>query len=236
MTLAYCINTYNSFETCKNAIHAVMRSSHIPDKLVIIDDSGSGASLPELVPVLTEYYNNGYREIQVWVHDRQCGVAASWNQFLSTVDTTHIIIANDDVYPHVDAIKIIYEAMLAKPDDIFFAGEEASGNSFSFFGMPREKFINAGGFFDECFFPAYFEDNSKSREITLAGYNHIFVSGVTYDHVGSSTLHTYTPEQTRQHHMDFERNKAIYKMMWGGCVGEEVHHSKWNGEKPPWEK
>lgn len=234
MTLAYCINTFNSFDRCVEAVHAVMKNSVLPDKLIIIDDSGTAAALDKLIPVLTHYYESGYTEIQVWVHDHQCGVAASWNQFIRDADTDYVLIANDDVFPHVDSIARMITAAKEHADDIFFAGDGYSGNSFSFFMVPRVKFVDAVGYFDECFFPSYFEDNAKSREITLAGYKHIFVDGATYDHVGSSTLHAYTPEQTRQHHHNFERNKAIYIAMWGGAVGEEVYHIKWNGEPPPW--
>src|SRR4051812_322783 len=95
-TLTYAINTFNSFDRCVEAIHAVMRSSVLPDQLIIIDDSGTGAALEKVVPVLTEYYTSGYKNILCWVHDRQCGVAASWNQFLRDSTTDYVLIANDD--------------------------------------------------------------------------------------------------------------------------------------------
>lgn len=228
MSLAYCIPTFNSFERCEEAIRSVMRSSLKPDALIIIDDSGTGASLTRLVPVLAEYHNAG-QTVLLWVHERRCGVATSWNQFMrDTAAYDRVIIANDDVFVHPDTIQRMMIAADEQPDEVFFAGDGHSGNTFSFFLLTRKGYDEIGPF-DERFFPAYFEDNDYSRRITLAGYKHVMVDGAIYDHIGSSTLKSYSREEEQLHHQQFRANEDYYKYKWGGPPHKELYHLPFNG-------
>lgn len=229
MTLAYCIPTYNSFARCVQAINAVMQSSVLPDKLIIIDDSGTGASLSTIIPTLQAH--DTYGAFQVWVHEQRCGVARSWNHFLAAADTDLVLIANDDAMPHRDTIKRMLESVDEHPDDIFFCGDGSAGNAFSFFLIKRAPFIEKIGWFDENFFPAYFEDDDMSRRITLAGFAHVFVNGATYDHVGSSTLHTYNRYEQQLHHEQFRANERYFIAKWGGKPREAIYHTPFNRQE-----
>jgi GT2 family glycosyltransferase len=221
--IAYCIPTYNSFDRCVEAIHAVMRGTVIPDKLIIADDSGTGAALEVLVPVLKEYHEQG-RIVSLLVHERRCGVAASWNQLMQTTDCEYTIIANDDAIVHVHTIEAFITAAREQPDQVFFAGDGYSGNTFSLFLLTRTGYDKIG-VFDETFFPAYFEDNDYSRRITLAGYKHVIVDKATYGHVGSSTLHRYSDAEREKHHQQFRANRDYYLYKWGGEPGKEIYHT-----------
>jgi len=227
-TVCYCIPTFNRADKCVEAIHAVMRSSRKPDQLIIIDDSGTQAALPIIMPVLSAYYDDGFTNLAVLLHDRQCGVSASWNQFLVAADTDYVLIANDDVCPHERTIELMVKYAEKSPKDIFFCGDGDSGNAFSFFMVPRQKYIDTIGGFDENFFPAYFEDNDADERIRRAGYKLVFVPKATYDHTASSTLNAYTPAQMQQHHRNFERNREYFKTKWGGLPGATVYTHAFN--------
>lgn len=226
MTVAFCIPTYNSFDKCVEAIHAVMRSSLIPDLLVIIDDSGTGASLPTLVPVLSEYHQQG-RNVLLWVHERRCGVATSWNQFFRDTNHDYVIIGNDDAIVHTHTIEQLVNTANEYPEEIFFPADGQNGNTFSLFLLTRRGYELIGEF-DEVFWPAYFEDDDYSRRITLAGFKHMNVIGASYDHAGSSTLKTYTDAERQQHHVRFRANRDYFRYKWGGEPGHAIYHTPFN--------
>lgn len=203
-----------------------MASSRSPDAVIIIDDSSTGASIPAIMPVLTKYHEQGH-SVLLWVHERRCGVAASWNQFFKDTTYDALIIANDDVIVHSDTIEILIKTAEAHPEHVFFTGSDLSGNAFSLFLLTRAGY-NAIGEFDEMFFPAYFEDNDYSMRRKLAGFDHIIVADATYTHVGSATLHKYTQLEREQHHSFFRANKDYYKYKWGGEPHQELYSTPFN--------
>lgn len=104
--------------------------------------------------------------------------------------------------------------------------------SWDFFVASPELFENVG-FWDESFYPAYFEDNDFARRVNLAGgaektqYCH-----ATFEHIGSQTIKRFSPFEMQKHSMYFEMNKQRYINMWGGPPGEETYTEKWNGQEP----
>lgn len=221
----YCIPTYRSFDHCINAVLAAMQSSLLPDKYIIIDNSGDGSGTRHL-QLLVEQYNN----ITIWPQTHNLGVAVSFNVFMQELQD-HIIIANDDVFVHKDTVKTLIEAAENNPRDIFFAGSGHSGNAFSLFLLKKKGFCEIGPF-DKKFYPGYYEDNDYAYRMRLRGYSIVTVDAATYDHIGSSTIKTYDTQMMRQHHYDFTKNAQYYRSKWGGMPGEEKYTEEFgfNGE------
>ncbi len=216
--LLYCIPTLNSFDTCGKSIDAVMRGTLKPDKIYVLDNSGTGAGREYL-----RDYLHTYKNLEVHPAQHNHGVAASWNWFMHLNDKLggDCIIANDDIEVHSSTLERIVARSHEQFDQIFFAGSGESGNAFSLFMLTQlgHKLV---GPFDERFYPAYFEDNDYDRRMRMHGYSIVTVENATYDHVGSSTMAHYTPEQLAEHHKAFRKNQAYYAFKWGGPVGQET--------------
>lgn len=103
-----------------------------------------------------------------------------------------------------------------------------SSCEFAFFAVQPIVF-DIVGYWDEGFYPAYFEDNDWHYRIKLTDENKIkFIPGESY-HMVSVTLKRMTPERQNQHHRDFERNRDRYIRKWGGLPYHEVYTVPWNG-------
>lgn len=218
--LIYCIPTLKSFDLCGKSIDAVMHGSRKPDKIYVMDNSGISAAKDYLH---TMGYTSTYPNLEIITAYYNLGVAGSWNEFMRINERMggDCIIANDDIEVHHFTIEAIVERSKQDFDQIFFAGSGASGNAFSLFILTQLGYKLIGPF-DERFYPAYFEDNDYARRMSIAGYNIITVQEATYDHVGSSTLKAYTPEERDAHHRAFRKNASYYEWKWGGLVGQET--------------
>lgn len=222
--IVYCVPTYRSFDLCEESVDAVMAGSLKPDKIFILDDSGTdvGATLQNN---LLEKYPQ--QVTFVAAHERR-GVAKSWNSFFTFTDDDYLVIANDDIKVHKYSLEHIINAE-KQYHYSFICGDHASGNAFSLFLLRRDLWAKLGGF-DEQFFPAYFEDNDFFRRMQLIEHAIHTVPEASYDHVGSSTLKRYTADETLQHHSQFRANRDYYYRKWGGLPGEEVYTAPFNGK------
>jgi GT2 family glycosyltransferase len=95
---------------------------------------------------------------------------------------------------------------------------------FCVFLLKRFAFERVGRF-DERFYPAYFEDNDYHRRMKLAGIKEAFVEDTGYEHVGSATLKSFSPEETQEHHRNFVRLRELYVLKWGGLPGAEIYET-----------
>jgi GT2 family glycosyltransferase len=218
----YVIPTYKSFDLAFNGILAAMRGTVVPTSIIVIDNSGNGAATAYLEP-LVKKYNNVY----LWPQTYNLGVARSWNYAFDQIKNDYIIQANDDVEVEPRTIEYLVTAAKNNPKEIFFSGEQDSGNAFSLFLLTQRGYELIGAF-DEDFYPAYYEDDDYAYRMKLKGYRIIPVHGATYFHVGSSTLKSYTPQEMDMHHNSFRANQARYKRKWGGLPRLEEFTTAFN--------
>ncbi len=221
--LYYCIPTYKSFEECARGVHAVMKGSVAPSKVIIIDNSGDGSGTLAL-----HHLSKSYANVFIWPQTYNLGVARAWNTFHRELGEDYVIIANDDIEVHYDAIQDMYLTAKENEDAAIIFGNGNSGNAYSLFLLRHWAFERIQ--FEERFYPAYFEDNHDVRLRQLAGMKLLHAEKATYDHVGSSTLKKYTQAEMEQHHRDFRRNAIYYETIWGGLPGSERYITPYNGE------
>jgi GT2 family glycosyltransferase len=86
--------------------------------------------------------------------------------------------------------------------------------------MVRSSLFEKAGYFDEMFWPAYFEDNDFHRRMGIAGVTET-IAPCGYDHMNSATMKKYTKDELELHHERFLACRAYYVSKWGGMPGAE---------------
>lgn len=210
------IPTLNSFDTLHACIESLNAGSLVPDRIYIMDNSGGK-------------FRSDVSNVHVVDLEVNRGVSYAWNFLLSTFPTDIIVICNDDVsFEHHTFETFISERLRRNDDTFLYARCNTGDNAWSCFSHPY-TLIESVGYYDERFFPAYYEDNDMHRRIRLSG-REIACIDAAYNHVGSSTLKHYTPEELERHHAYFRSNTAYYIEKWGGLPGHEVFTHPFNGE------
>lgn len=215
MTLVLGVPTLNRYDLCEILIASACSGSMKPDLIVVVDNGGS----------FVERGHGGYGvPVQVVVPGRNLGVGPSWNllarKFL-VEDDDLLLICGDDVTLHSDAIeKLVWKARTSDAD--FVMPDPAMSKvpqMFSCF-MTRKALFEKVGFFDEKFWPAYFEDNDFHRRMKFACATEA-VAPCGYDHVNSGTMKRFSTEEMQRHHERFRACRDYYIEKWGGLPGEE---------------
>lgn len=214
--LVYGIPTYTEFDYCRRAVEGIIKnSSLVPDKVLIVDNSETGAAAQALTD-LTQKYNG---RVHIIIR-RENILSGAWNDIMQHANKDYVIIANDDVFPHPHSIAALVNAAIARPDIAMWNGSGHSGNSYSFF-LLRQFAYHIVGAFDEAFRPAYFEDNDFDWRLKCAGLIREEVPECTFDHVGSATMNGMDDARKIMHHKSFVDNRRHYQRKWGGYTGKE---------------
>ena len=138
-----------------------------------------------------------------WLHlPSNLGVAASWNLGIK-------------LFPHDPVWTFASNDMWFRPGDLERLSEAHSGSltlsqyapHFHTFAI-GENVVSRVGLFDECFYPAYFEDNDMMRRVQFAGLPIVRVD-VAPGHDNSSTLYS-DPRFTGRNAETFQRNQKLF--------------------------
>lgn len=170
------------------------------------------------------FYDYGYNR----------GLAASWNEGLHHAYTDGAdvaLIANDDAYCNPGDVDRIAEYAMSHPDAYMVDGQgyDVRDNRHDPMGLSLAAVnritIETIGYFDENFFPIYFEDIDWHRRAKLAGLSFVTTPGTYVVHQGSKSL-SVTPANL--HHLTFSLNKEYYIRKWGGDVNQEQFDTPFN--------
>lgn len=140
---------------------------------------------------------------------RNLGVAASWNAVIRS-------------YPEAEAWTLVNADITFTPGDLKLLAPAGAGvwclYQFGAFALTPDT-IDRVGWFDENFFPIYYEDNDYRYRCRLADVPVVDLPSATI-HVNSSTIHSgYWADNQRT----FPANAAYYVQKWGGPPGAETH-------------
>lgn len=174
---------------------------------------------PSLLMYSNEYscdihvINNGIRNIltppKVSVHnnERNIGVAASWNMLCDIIfkNNDHAIILNDDI--HLGVAESDIRLLIKDMPNCFIR----STQDWCAFVLPKTVYEKVGKF-DECFFPAYYEDKSYEYRMKLKGIRQIQTPNLNPFVYRSSQTLEMCPEIMELS----KKNRDIYIQMWGG--------------------
>lgn len=136
-----CIRRYDLLDAF---VASVIRGSRRPDKILLVDNGGQ--------------YDRKHPNVEVLYQGPNLGVAASWNRLLSAGAW---IISNDDVTFRQNTFAEMAGAL--ECGDLF-----VSGDGWALFGQ-RPEVAERIGFYDERFFPAYYEDTDYHVRLVEAG-------------------------------------------------------------------
>jgi GT2 family glycosyltransferase len=162
------------------------------------------------------------------------GVAGSWNIGLreySEQPDRLLIICNDDNVLQLNAVQELTALATANSEHGFYASR---GGGFSFFALVPYIAVRTVGYFDEGFYPAYFEDNDYHYRMKLAGVDFICSEHDLYElgvnGQGSQTINSnMTREQDKVSiRLGYEANHMRYKAKWGGETGQETYTTPFN--------
>jgi GT2 family glycosyltransferase len=154
-------------------------------------------------------------------NDKNIGVGPSWNwlcdQIFQVADNA--LILNDDIYLGKKEKDI---------DDLLHKKKNKgcllkSTPDWCAFILPKRIYEKVGKF-DECFYPAYYEDNSYKYRMKLQGISVLNTPDLNpLVYKNSSTL-AKDPSILE----DSKRNRQLYIEMWGGEPNQEKYKTPFN--------
>ncbi len=200
-------------------LHRCLQSiDHAADVVVVNNNTVDQGFTRELQALAME------REVTVLDQTRNLGVAASWNLIMRTgFESGHhwVFIGSNDTFLHPGSIRAAID-MPKEPNVAIWNLREAN-----FFLINRST-IDAVGWFDENFYPAYKEDQDYYYRSTLAGLKWVDVPGASANHVGSATIRSNPDYASHNQNTHFNWNLNHYKMKWGGDAAREVFKTPYN--------
>ena len=153
--------------------------------------------------------------------ENNIGVGKSWNVLCDRIFYQHncdyALILNDDIYLGKKMIEI--NEIVAKYPDSFIR----SYADWSIFIIPKSVYEKVGKF-DECFYPAYYEDKSYEYRMKLMGV----------PMVKRPELNPYQFQSSKTMEKDYsifeasKKNKQLYIEMWGGEPERETFKKPYN--------
>jgi GT2 family glycosyltransferase len=218
-----CVPTLTQYDLLEKLI----ASSKSKAQFIIMDNGGNfcpeeALDISEIEeardPAVIKFLNLSFHQNKdrvVFSPEVNLGVAASWNWFLQNIppnDGNYWIISNDDVELTENTLDIIEEYAPKNPITLPYDSEWA------FFAI-RKDTIEKVGYFDENFYPAYFEDNDYHHRMKLNNLDVVSVNELRHKHVVSATLKSYSSPRKEQHHREFRRNREYFRQKWGFIPG-----------------
>jgi GT2 family glycosyltransferase len=234
MTLILGVPTLNRYDLLNELVASAERGSLKPDRYYIVDNGGQiDVKVAEGKLVLP------MNRAIVYQPGRNLGVAASWNlilkenyekQFCAETEASTdeepiymaeertVIIAGDDIVLGDRTL----ELMVAKAREstrLFICANGAS--AWSLF-LQKPELARKIGWYDEKFWPAYYEDNDYHRRMLLAGEDYEGAVDAAVTHKRSSTIEAMSKEERTAFDVEFNKNQRYYGIKWGGPPGHET--------------
>jgi len=235
--LAIIIPVLNCLEFTKQMLPTIQTKE--PYHLIIIDNGSTDGT--------KEFFNSGNKRLLIdyFYFKENKGCSASWNfgikKAIREFDSKYFFIPNNDILLNPETIDVLLEEI--KQKDVVLAtatnmaGKTSSPEEFSGLLPPVKRQISEApefscfmlnleaiekvGYFDEKFYPAYFEDNDYHYRIKLAGLKAIKTNQALYFHFGSRTIKS-SEDIRRQSNLGYTLNREYYREKWGGLPGHET--------------
>ena len=233
----------------KPCLESILKSViNVPMEILIIDNASTDGTEDKYKQFSIDrlgYYNFHYIK-----NETNKGCASGWNQgvkFGLENGFSHFLIINNDILVSPNTIQAIYDRMI-KGDKVLVSaiditGEvklpetvldpsaginrkdpsEAPSPHFSCFMISKET-IEKVGWFDEQFYPAYFEDNSYHYRCKLIAGNDsaITITQGAFYHFGSRTQNEALGGIPVCGGDAFNANKQRFIKLWGGMPSKET--------------
>ena len=212
-----CIPTLSNYDGVDELVRSAEAGRVKPTGYVVLDNGG-GYSCERLVQVV------GRADAEAaFIQPREnLGVAASWNRFLDLHQHEPIVISNDDIVlgeeAFADLVRHSYERLHA-------------GYGWALF-MQRPDCTEKVGYYDENFWPAYYEDIDYIIRMRRAGVpEHRLEGKIDIQHGGWTTVNQLGDPPWLADGRDKNRSYLIAK--WGTDQHGTPYAEPFNGRPPP---
>jgi GT2 family glycosyltransferase len=203
------IPTLCRYDLLKRLFRTTEAGSVCPTKYIIVDNGGA---LPE--EELRAFLGPRKHVLEVIRPGRNIGVAASWNLIIDRAAPEPVIISNDDILFYVDTFEELIWALVQY--------RFVEGDGWALFGQ-RHELVQSVGYYDENFWPAYYEDVDYDLRLARAGVPIGRPLSRPVHHEGWATEKALGQESWLREGR--ERNHAYFIAKWGG----ESRNPRWNG-------
>ncbi len=226
------IPVWNQLNFTKKCIDSILRNTHCPYRLIIVDN-GSDNKTNRFLETLQTRLNN----VHLIRNEENLGFVKAVNQGLKTSDAPFICIMNNDtvatdgwlgemvevacadnqiglVNPssnnlgqHIGSDTIDGYAAKLKP----YRGQYIEmGSCIGFCMLIKRGLFEEIGYLDEIYREGNFDDTDYSRRTEEAGYLSVRAKGAyVYHHIKSSFL------KVRDYEESFKKNQEIFNRRWG---------------------
>ncbi len=143
------------------------------------------------------------------------GVAAAWNLILERAGDEAVVIANDDVALGPTTFEELVRGVERHPF--------VEGDGWSLFAQSPEC-LRRVGWYDENFWPAYYEDCDYEHRLRQAGIQVVPVLSQPFQHLGWATTRALG-DRAGYIHENRARNARYFEAKWGG----PPNSPRWNG-------
>ncbi len=188
---------------------------HNPRDIIFVDNSLTGISLP--FPVGKRYHTG-----------RNMGVARAWNlgirDVLADPEETHLVICSQSVVFGRTGGRDLKASITDDEWGSEYVGLGWHLNTFS------RKFLETFGYFDENFYPAYFEDTDALYRMGLLDMPSPRENGRSrpYFHIDAACHIDGGALKDGKVSVDFTMLQAYYRAKWGGLQGDETYRRPFN--------
>ncbi len=206
-SFAIGIPTINRADLLNEALEKYAKD--FPDVEIFILDNGR-----QLINFPPSLRINYYPSIYFNSTGANLGVAGSWNLLIQMIlkRYKYAVILNDDIYWGKDQEQV--QSFLNRHGDFFVSKEKGMC---AFITTPRVH--KKVGYFDENFYPAYFEDNDIEYRLKLAGidiHQTNFLDPVVFRNSESC-------KKDPSLNQPYLKMRDYYVAKWGGKPGEEKY-------------
>jgi tetratricopeptide (TPR) repeat protein len=193
-----------------------------PDRYLVVDNGGEFTPTPSVLRALAR----GAR-VSVLAAGENLGVAASWNAILREAGGP-VVISNDDVTLGPETIARLCGADGVGRHAFVIAEGPPHANGWCLFAQTPDC-TGRVGYYDDGFYPAYYEDTDYHRRMTLAGVE-AFRLPTDHAHEGWATIkregHDGPTYRGQQKCLEY------YVRKWGGAPGAERFERPFDGRGP----
>ncbi len=204
--------TYNRFDLLELAIEAVLKSTLLPAKIYVVDNSGG------------KWTGHPSRRIEIIRPPYNLGVSGGFNVLQHLCQPAPLIVGADDVEVGPD----LFEKMLECKTPLVFA----DGSMAFTVHMIRNEAWKAIGPWDAEFYPAYHEDNDYARRAKLAAVATGCPLSSGFKNNGpSATKAAMSAEEQGALNNWFNKGLERYVIKWGGTPHCETFVKPFDGVK-----
>jgi GT2 family glycosyltransferase len=219
MKLTIGIPTINRADLLAEALEDIKTMANDLHSLILVDNGNQVIHIPEELVGITHLYRPG----------TNLGVSGSWNYMLRKAynedGTDNVLLLNDDIV-FGKSVNEVNTIISNHPNYQTVVGPKHWCTV-----LVSKRCIETVGYFDEKFFPAYYEDNDYAYRINLLhnadpeNYNGLELDLALNPKVFRNSM-TIQKDKTLNKH--FSENKKYFIKKWGGKPHKETFTKPFN--------